>query len=124
MVLLSPEVSQFLKLVPDTEVEAFIGPLDLEAKDVIATAINNEMDPSKPGKKEYISECILKLKTDQSFLYRWLSLVPADLFWPVATVLPPRLQPRDEFGPRSHHGQKDSPLPVEERARVGSQLVL
>jgi len=49
VILLSPEVSQFLKLVPDTEVEAFIGPLDLEAKDVIATAINNEMDPSKPG---------------------------------------------------------------------------
>merc|ERR1712136_398271 len=49
VVLLSPEVSQFLKLVPDEEVSAFIGPLDLEAKEVIATAVNNESDPSRPG---------------------------------------------------------------------------
>lgn len=47
--LLSPEVSQFLKFVSDDEVSAFVGPLDLEAKDVIATAVNNESDPSRPG---------------------------------------------------------------------------
>jgi len=46
---LSPEVSQFLKFVSDDEVEAFVGPLDLQAKEVIATAINNESDPSRPG---------------------------------------------------------------------------
>ena len=38
---------QFLKFVSDDEVEAFVGPLDLQAKEVIATAINNESDPSR-----------------------------------------------------------------------------
>lgn len=49
VVLLSPEVSQFLKLVPDEEVSAFVGPLELPSKEVIATAVNNESDPSRPG---------------------------------------------------------------------------
>ena len=46
---ISPEVSQFLKLVSDDEIRMFVEPLNLEAKQVILMAVNNASDPSRPG---------------------------------------------------------------------------
>merc|ERR1719192_1995976 len=46
---ISPEVSQFLKLVDNEEVSCFIEPLDLASKEVIILAVNNATDPSQPG---------------------------------------------------------------------------
>merc|ERR1711974_337030 len=46
---ISPEVSQFLKLVSKEEMNCFVEPLQLETKDVILLAVNNADDPSRPG---------------------------------------------------------------------------
>jgi len=46
---ISPEVSQFLKLVDDQEVSCFVEPLDLKSKELIILAVNNATDPSQPG---------------------------------------------------------------------------
>jgi len=46
---ISPEVSQFLKLVNNEELNCFVEPLQLKTKDVILLAVNNAADPSKPG---------------------------------------------------------------------------
>lgn len=46
---ISPEVSQFLKLVDKEEINCFIQPLDLKCKEVILLAVNNSTDPSRPG---------------------------------------------------------------------------
>ncbi len=46
---ISPEVSQFLKLVSAREIPVFLEPLGLEAKEVIVMAVNNAMDPDSPG---------------------------------------------------------------------------
>jgi sentrin-specific protease 8 len=45
----SPEVSQFLKLVSPEEIPVFLDPLRLEEKEVILLAVNNASDPSQPG---------------------------------------------------------------------------
>lgn len=46
---ISPEVSQFLKLVSKEEIPVFVEPLGLEAKEVILMAVNNASDPGSPG---------------------------------------------------------------------------
>jgi len=46
---ISPEVSQFLKLVDAKEIHCFVEPLDLKCKEVILLAVNNAIDPSRPG---------------------------------------------------------------------------
>lgn len=46
---ISPEVSQFLKLVGNQEVSCFVEPLDLASKEIITVAVNNATDPSQPG---------------------------------------------------------------------------
>lgn len=46
---ISPEVSQFLKLVETEEMNCFVEPLDLISKEVILLAVNNAVDPSRPG---------------------------------------------------------------------------
>ena len=46
---ISPEVSQFLKLVGHEELNCFVEALQLETKDVILLAVNNADDPSRPG---------------------------------------------------------------------------
>lgn len=46
----SPEVSQFLKLVySHEELALFLEPLELENKDVVVLAVNNASDPDRPG---------------------------------------------------------------------------
>ena len=49
VIFFSPEVSQFLKLVDNQEVNCFVEPLDLISKEVIILAVNNATDPSQPG---------------------------------------------------------------------------
>lgn len=46
---ISPEVSQFLKLVSPAEIPIFLEPLSLEEKETILMAVNNAMDPESPG---------------------------------------------------------------------------
>ncbi len=50
VVFVSPEVSQFLKLVSNAEIPIFLEPLALEeGKDVILFAVNNSNNPDEPG---------------------------------------------------------------------------
>lgn len=46
---ISPEVSQFLKLVSSAEIPVFLEPLTLEDKEIILLAVNNAHDPNQPG---------------------------------------------------------------------------
>ena len=46
---ISPEVSQFLKLVSADEISVFFEPLKLEEKETILLAVNNASDPERPG---------------------------------------------------------------------------
>lgn len=46
---ISPEVSQFLKLVSYEEIPVFLEPLELETKEVVVLAVNDANDPSLPG---------------------------------------------------------------------------
>jgi sentrin-specific protease 8 len=46
---LSPEVSQFLKLVGSKQELEFLEPLSLESKELILLAVNNATDPDRPG---------------------------------------------------------------------------
>ena len=46
---MSPEVSQFLKLVSSQEIPVFLEPLTLEEKEIILLAVNNASDPDQPG---------------------------------------------------------------------------
>jgi len=46
---ISPEVSQFLKLVGTEDLNCFVEPLQLMKKELIVLAVNNANDPSAPG---------------------------------------------------------------------------
>lgn len=46
---MSPEVSQFLKLVSSQEIPVFLEPLCMEEKELILLAVNNANDPDQPG---------------------------------------------------------------------------
>lgn len=46
---ISPEVSQFLKLVSAAEIPVFLEPLNLEEKETILLAVNDASDPDQPG---------------------------------------------------------------------------
>ena len=46
---ISPEVSQFLKLVDQSEVSVFVEPLQLDHKELVVLPVNNAVDPSQPG---------------------------------------------------------------------------
>ena len=50
LVMISPEVCQFLKMVQHKgEVEIFFEPLNLEDKDLIVLAVNDSDNPDRPG---------------------------------------------------------------------------
>ena len=49
LVFISPEVCQFLKMADKAEIGIFLEPLQLDEKDLIILAVNNSLDPDRPG---------------------------------------------------------------------------
>jgi len=62
-----PEVSQFVKMVSQSEISIFLEPLDLSSKKAIFFAVNSQSDPSKAGGTHW--SLLVYVKISNRFLH-------------------------------------------------------
>ncbi|XP_071815526.1 sentrin-specific protease 8-like isoform X2 [Apostichopus japonicus] len=65
--IISPEVTQFIKLSAESEIGVFVNPLDLPQKDYIFLAVNNNSSYSSVGGSHW--SLLVFSKEDQSFMH-------------------------------------------------------
>jgi len=62
-----PEVSQFVKMVPQSEIGIFLEPLDLSSQKGIFFAVNSQSDPSQAGGTHW--SLLVYVKSSKQFLH-------------------------------------------------------